>query len=49
MSENNTYKVLNKFACCNQTMVIVIIEGKAACIMTEYQYKRLIRMSNKVE
>ena len=47
MSENNTYKVLNKFACCNQTMGTVIIEGKAACVMTEYQYKRLIKGNNK--
>lgn len=43
--ENNmddTYTLLNKFECCGTTMVIVMIKGKAACVMTETEYNKII-------
>ncbi len=40
--ESNTYKVLNRFDCCGKTMVTVIIEGKAALVMTEEEYNMIV-------
>lgn len=39
--EKNTYTLLNKFECCGRTMVTVIIDGKAACVMPEREYNRI--------
>lgn len=41
------YKVIGKFSCCGNSMVTVIIEGKAACVMPELEYKRIIRAERK--
>jgi hypothetical protein len=40
--ESNTYKVLNRFDCCGKTMVTVIIEEKAALVMTEDEYNMIV-------
>lgn len=36
------YKVLSKFTCCGNTMVTVIM-NKAACVMMECEYNRMMR------
>lgn len=43
----NTYTLVNKFECCGKTMVTVIIKGKAACVMTEMEYNRIIETKKK--
>ncbi len=45
--ENNTYKLINKFECCGKTMVTVIIKGKAACVMPEIDFNRIIEAERK--
>ena len=47
--EKNTYTLINKFECCGRTMVTVIIKGKAACIMPELEYNRIIETERKFE
>ena len=42
----NTYTLI-KFECCGKTMVTVIIEGKAACVMLELEYNRMIEAEKK--
>lgn len=44
---NNTYRLISKFECCGKTMVTVIIYGKAACIMPERDYNRIIWTERK--
>lgn len=44
---DNTYTFLNKFECCGETMVTVIINGKAACVMPARDYNRIIEMERK--
>ena len=39
--------VINKFTCCGKRMVTVIINKKAACIMTESEYNRIIETERK--
>lgn len=39
----NTYNVISKFSCCGNTMVTVIIEGRAACVISELEYNRIIK------
>ena len=41
------YKVIGKFNCCKKCMVIVIIEGKAGCVMPESEYKRILKTERK--
>lgn len=45
--KDNTYTLLNKFECCGNTMVNVIIKGKAAHVMSESDYKRILIMEKK--
>lgn len=45
--KKNTCTLLNKFECCGNTMVTVIIKGKAACIMPEKDYNRIIETERK--
>ncbi len=45
--DKNTYTLGKKFECCGKTMVIVIIEGRAACVMTELEYNRIIETERK--
>ena len=53
--DKNTQTLTGKFECCGKTMVTVIIEGRAACVMPELEYNRIIeterkaRMKNKVK
>ena len=37
-----TYTLVSKFKCCGKSMVTVIIKGKAACVMPELEYNRII-------
>lgn len=43
----DTYTLLNKFNCCGKIMVIVIIKEKAACVMTEKDYNRIIKAERR--
>lgn len=45
--DKNTYTLVNKFECCGKTMVTVIIKGKAACVMTELEFNRIIEAERK--
>ena len=45
--DKNTYTLVGKFECCGRMMVTVIIEGKAACIMPEFEYNRIIGTERK--
>lgn len=48
--DKNTYKFVNKFNCCGRTMVTVIMnDSKAACVMTELEYNRIIETERKIE
>lgn len=39
--------VINKFNCCGKDMVTVIINNKAACVMTEAEYNRIVENERK--
>ena len=43
----NTYTLVGKFECCGETMVTVIIKGRAACVMSELEYNRIIKIERK--
>jgi len=43
----NTYTLVKKFECCGKAMVTVIIEGRAACVMSELEYNRIIETERK--
>ncbi len=45
--DKRIYTVVGKFKCCGMTMVTVIIEGKAACVMLEKDYNRIIETERK--
>lgn len=45
--DNNTYTLINKFTCCGVTMVTVIIKNRAACVMSESEYNRIIENERK--
>ncbi len=45
--DKNTYTLVKKFECCGVTMVIVIIKEKAACVMPEREYNRIIETERK--
>jgi len=45
--DKNTYTLIGKFKCCGNAMVTVIIEGKAACVMSERDYNRIIEIERK--
>ncbi len=47
--DRNTYTFVKKFECCGKAMVTVIIEGKAACVMPERDYNRIIEIERKYE
>lgn len=46
--DKNTYTLINKFECCGNTMVTVIINDKAACVMTEVEYNKIIDTKRKL-
>ena len=45
--DKNTYTLVGKFECCGRIMVTVIINGKAACVMPELEYNRIIEAERK--
>ncbi len=45
--DENTYTLVGKFKCCGKAMVTVIIKGKAACVMSEMEYSRIIETEQK--
>lgn len=46
--DKNTYRFVSKFNCCGKTMITVIMKGsKAACVMTELEYNRIIETERK--
>ena len=45
--DKNTYILAGKFECCGEMMVAVIIKGKAACVMPELEYNRIIETERK--
>lgn len=45
--DKNTYSLVNKFECCGKMMVTVIIEGKAVCVMFEFEYNRIFGQNKK--
>ena len=44
-----TYKLISKFKCCGIMMVTVIIDSRAACVMPELEYNRIIETERKFE
>ena len=45
--DKNTYTLVGKFECCGKKMVTVIIKGKAACVLPELEYNRIIESERK--
>ena len=43
----NTYTLIKKSECCGTTMVTVIIKGRAACVMPELEYNRIVEAERK--
>lgn len=46
--DKNTYTLASKFECCGKTMVTVIIKGRAACVIPELEYNRIIETERKL-
>lgn len=45
--DKNTYTLISKFKCCKKTMITVIIDNRAACVMSELEYNRIIETERK--
>lgn len=45
--DKSTYTLINKFECCGKTMVTVIIKDRAACVMPELEYNKIIETERK--
>lgn len=45
--DKNTYTLIRKFKSCKETMVLVEIKGKSACVMPERDYNRIIETERK--
>lgn len=48
--ERNNYKIVGKFETNTEEMVVVNVGGKAACVMSKYDFERIIasqRMNEK--
>ena len=43
------YTILNRFECCGTTMISVIIRNKAACVMPEREYNKIIETERKTK
>ena len=43
----NTYKIISKFECCGRTMVTVIMDKQAVCVMSEIEFNRMIEAERK--
>ena len=48
MMNKNVYMSINKFECCGIMMVTVIMKDKAACVMSESEYNRIIGKERKI-
>lgn len=48
MINKNMYTLINKFECCGIMMITVIIKDKAACVMPESEYNRIIGKERKI-
>lgn len=42
MNMSDEYKVVSEFVCCGKPMVTVKIEGRAACVMFEWEYNKIV-------
>lgn len=40
--ERNNYKIVGKFETDTEEMVVVNVGGKAACVMSKYDFERII-------
>ena len=40
--ERNNYKIVRKFETDTEEMVVVNVGGKAACVMSKYDFERII-------
>lgn len=47
--DKNTYTLVKKFECCGKAMITVIIKDRAACVMSELEYNRIIDTERKFE
>lgn len=47
MNKKNAYTLVSRFECCGKMMVTVIIKGRAACVMTELEYNKIIETERK--
>lgn len=45
--DKNIYTLGKKFECCGKVMVTVIIKSRAACVMTELEYNKIIETERK--
>lgn len=41
------YKIVSEFTCCGKTLVTVIMEKKAACVMEKREFNRIIETERK--
>lgn len=44
---NNKYRIINKFECYGKTMITIIMESRAVCVMPEWEYNRIIEAERK--
>ncbi len=42
------YTIVNRFYCDGKSLVTVLIKGKAACVMTEAEYNKMIYAEQNV-
>lgn len=45
--DKKTYTLVDNFECCGERMVTVIIKDRAACVMPELEYNRIIEAERK--
>ena len=45
--KENRFTLISKFSCCGKSMVTVIMDG-AACVMDEWEYRKLIYLERNV-
>ena len=41
------YTLVNRFHCGGKNLVTVLIKGKAACVMTELDFNKMIEIEHK--
>lgn len=45
--DKNTYTLVNKFECFGKMMITVIIKGRAVCVMSEFDYRKIIEAERR--